>query len=209
MTEQMTSLVNIAKTQHQKLFKLIGQPVEDWYPKNKEKIQLYVQYPEKFCKYNGQYWDIPEYTNGSTRHVKALFRLDMMACGDAEYAYRGSWDEINEKLKGCEREKLLIKEYIDGNLVELIWSYDMKAPEQYGQHWYSVDYFWFAAKINGIVYQKHKDINDLVIPPLKQKCIACERELSISRLTYMKGIGHNPNYWICTDIKKNSDECES
>lgn len=208
MTEQMDSLVKIAKKKHKDLIKLVGQDVQPQLNSySSEKLQLYISYPEKYCTFNGKFWDIPQYSNGSTRHAQCLFLLGSMACGDAEYAYVGSWDEINENLKSGEREKILIEEYIDDNLVELIWSFDMCAPRREGQHWYSVDYFWFAARINGIVYEKHKDIKNLKIPPLKHTCRACGKEKSISKLKYVKAFGWNADYWICKEPKELYSKC--
>ena len=200
MTEQQSTLVKIAIRQHKNLAKLIGQEVPNPYNSSNEKIQLYISYPHHLATFNGKYWDIPQYTNGTTRRAQCLFLLGPMYTGDGTHAYLGDREEIERRLKDSEREKILIQEEIDGNFIEIIWSYDIASPNSHGQYYYYPDYFWFAIRINGIIIEKLKDINDLKIPALTQKCIYCEKEKPLYKME-LSNKRYNPQ-WVCKSEDK-------
>jgi hypothetical protein len=76
MTE-IDSLKRAARKQHKKLLALVGTPV----PNSTETLLLYCSYPKDRMTWMEDHWDIPQYTNGSTRHAKCLFQIASTAVG--------------------------------------------------------------------------------------------------------------------------------
>jgi hypothetical protein len=192
--DKRTELLSNAGKKYRSLMNLVGKPVPD---SDREKIQLYVDYPRKYATFNGKFWDIPEYTNGTTRRVQCLFLIAPLHTGNGTHAYVGSEEEIEEKLVASEREKILASDTINGILIEVVWSFDIEKPNRDGQYYYSIDAFWFGVRINGKLVKKEWILSQLTVPDLIQKCGYCEKENSIAKMTY-SGFQYK---WVCSDPK--------
>jgi len=160
-SEQFKSLLEIARIKKKHALEKVGTPIEG---EPNQKYLLYVDYSEDKCikkvdKYGLVWWDIPSYSNGSTRHAKSLFRIGNTCIGDGycvcvdnDMSY---YDYIKDE---SETEKILMTEYFDMNLVELVWTWDWrpwkKEAKKNGSYFIVVGEFYIALKINGKIVQK-------------------------------------------------------
>ena len=168
MTEQKRTLVKLAKSAYEKLIQMVGEPIPG---ESHEKFMLNISYDIKECNWidkKGGYWEIPRYSNGTTRRAKCIFLIPPAYTGDGGYAYLVRDNSVMESRflenDNYDRRRLLIKEEIDGKLVELIWSFDFGTPNKNGQYYYWIDKYWFGVVIDGELACKVDDIKKLKIP---------------------------------------------
>lgn len=168
--EQFETLLKLASTQHKRMNKIVGVPIPG---ELSEKVSLYITYPlDKCIKHKmpvglGHYWDIPRYTNGSTRHAQCLFLLPCEAVHDGAYPYSvRDTSEIEQRYldtPGYDREKVLIEEVFDDiNHIQVVWSFDYAVPDGRGTWFYHIEKFWFGIKKNGILITKESSIEKLI-----------------------------------------------
>lgn len=168
--EQFETLLKLAARQHARMIKMVGVPIPG---ELSEKVSLYLTYPldkctkEKMPYSFGHYWDIPRYTNGSTRHAQCLFLMPCEAVCDGAYPYLvKDTKEIEQRYldtPGYDREKILIEEVFDGmNLIQVVWSFDYAVPNGQGTWYYHVERFWFGIKKNGVLITKENSIEKLI-----------------------------------------------
>jgi len=191
MSEQAETLLKIAQKTYKKLYKKVGVPIEG---EPNETFLLSCSYSIEDCNWMGDHWDIPRYSNGSTRHTKCLFLIPPTYTGDGAYPYIcDNNDTMEERFigKDYDREKVLIKEYFSENLVEVIWSFDFGAPSSEGQYYYFMDKFWFGIRLNGELIDKKGSIKSLTIPDESVICSYCERVRNLLDMRYFNG------HWIC------------
>jgi hypothetical protein len=164
MRQQEKSFLQIANLIYENMSRNIGTSIEG---ERSEKFQLYISYDIKKAEWVDRpvtegygYWNIPRYTNGSTRRAECLFLLPCTAVGDAAYPYLVKDNSEMEKkfTEGYNRERILAWEYFGEDKVEIIWSFDFGKPHPYGQHHYWVDKFWFGLRINGEIVCKNNNI---------------------------------------------------
>lgn len=212
---KIETILKKAKNEFKRLNSFVGQPV----PKSDgEKVRLAIDYFRDEAIYNEKegYWDIPQYTNGTTRPARCIFLLHLLVCGDGEHCCVGSWEEINRHLAKSEREKILASGEVDGNLVEYIWSYDMAGPLREGQWWYHIDHFWIGLRINGqIISRSRTDTKNYIeiknpfkflnVPNFEQKCYACEKTKNINKMELVKSNGSLK--WLCKGPKELYSKC--
>lgn len=166
---QFRGLLDIAITEHWKMIELVGIKISDF---SSETFNLYVSYPVSQCKMKKipgslqHYWDIPEYSNGSTRHSKCLFLLPSHAVGDACYPYLvRDTSEVEERYKAStfyDREKILMTETIGNDFVEIVWSFDYGQPDKNGAWYYHIQEFWFGVRVNGKIIHREKELEKLI-----------------------------------------------
>lgn len=165
--EQARTFLKIAESIYRNMWKKVGTPIEG---ESSEKFNLYVSYPKSKSRWVKRpvtegygHWYIPFYTNGSTRQTKCLFLLPSLAVGDAAYPYlvRDNSEVEKRFTEGYNRERILAWEYFGEDKVEIVWSFDFGKPYPDGQHWYWVDKFWFAVRVNGEIINKSDNISKL------------------------------------------------
>lgn len=201
------ALLQLAASRHKKLMKLVGVPINKSWPgeHTDDNVKLQISYPVGRCVKNGELWDIPQYTNGSTRRASCLFLLPPDAVGDGMYAYAVSNNsEMEERFKESplyDREKVLASESRNVNLFEVVWSYDFGSPRSEGQHYYWVKEFWFGVRVNGKLLSKAREIKHLCVPEHRQKCYCCERTRDVSVMT------HTSSGWMCTGTGRPYEKC--
>lgn len=166
--EQFSTLLKLAKKRHKAMMALVGEKIED---EPNETFEIYHPYPLKYANKimhpkGFYYWDIPEYSNGSTRNARCLFLLPSHAVADAMYPYlirdNSEMEAKYALTPGYDRDRLLITETIGNDEIEIIWSFDYKKPSKHGNYWYSIDKFWFGVRVNGLVLHQDKKIKDLI-----------------------------------------------
>lgn len=166
---QFSTLLKIAESIQEKMTSYIGHPIPG---ERNEKFLLYISYDQKYCKKvsihgtSQNYWDIPQYSNGTIRHAKCLFLVPSHDVEDAAYPYLiKDNSEMEQKYSddpGYDREKVLMKEFFGKDKIEIVWSFDYKKPEKYGNYFYVIDNFWFGIRKNGVLISKEDSINKLL-----------------------------------------------
>jgi hypothetical protein len=166
---QFKTFLKIADSLQKKMESLVDQNIPG---ESHEKFLLYISYDIERCAKQPIpgtphcYWDIPEYTNGTTRHAKCLFLLPWHSVGDACHPYLiQDTSEVEKRYlqnKGYDREKILLSEFFGEDLIEVVWSFDYDKPRKEGNYYYSIDKFWFGIKKDNVLILKSKSIKELI-----------------------------------------------
>jgi hypothetical protein len=209
MTAELSkSVLKKAKAAHKKLFNRIGTQISE---NSSEKVLLCVSYPVKYCNKVDGIWDIPSYTNGTTRRTQCIFLIPSTAVGDGAYAYSVSNNtEMEERFKESDmydREKVLASERVGKNLIEIVWSFDFSAPNRDVQQYYSIDKFWFGVKVNDTLTMKRDELKDLMVTDMKQKCPYCEKTKDISKMTLNVKRPDMLSFWTCKSSGRLYEKC--
>lgn len=149
-TKEFKNLLKAARRKRSIMMKEVGKPV----PNSDEVTKLYISYPESKMTWTGKYWDIPKYTNGTTRHARALFRItNRISIGGGYCVCVDSLDKYEDRRLESEYEKLLSKKVIEGRNVEIVWTWEWrnwdKDEQKYGAWFLSVGAFYLAVRIDG------------------------------------------------------------
>ncbi len=162
-TEQFKTLLKMSRRKRTIMMKEVGKPVPNYHNSSSEETMLYISYPESKMTWTGKYWDVPEYTNGTTRHARALFRITPRISLSNGYGYCVCVSDISnyeDRRLESEYEKLMYKEDIKGQKVEIVWSWDWqpwdKDELKNGAWFLSVGKFYLAVKINGKIIKRFK-----------------------------------------------------
>lgn len=153
-SEQFQTLFKIAKRKQRKAMRKVGKIVDEDRDPN-ELFQICLHYPEdrmiKQTDKDGMtWWDVPSYTNGTTRHAQCLFRISPKTeighgyCVGAEPLSK--YEHIRQE---SETEKLLIQEHFGDHLVELVWTWDWAPHKERNVYRIGVGDYYMAVKVNG------------------------------------------------------------
>lgn len=155
-SEQYQSLLSIAKEQRKKLCKTLGEKITDHY--NSEEVLMYISYSEKDAIWTGKYWDIPEYTNGTTRHARCLFLITPNTCVGQGYCVQTGSRESYEKYRlESEHSKINLVETIQDHEVEISWTWEWDLKEKERYFIYPSEFF-LQTRINGEVVWREKGL---------------------------------------------------
>lgn len=151
MSEQYETLYKIAKKKQQNLFKLVGTPIEN---EPHEKFLLDCSYSENKMTKVGDYWDIPQYCNGTTRHAKTLFRIANTCIGGG-YAAQVGYSSFEDLRKESEYEKVLIVEDFGDQHVEIVWTWYWKewtkGERAHGAYFISVGEYYLETRVDDVI----------------------------------------------------------